>query len=75
MRSNHETEIEDRQAILRSQSYALIACQRQLANLTCMRLKILLSDGEYVVQRERLSNELCRHEEALHATELRGERR
>jgi site-specific DNA recombinase len=74
LRSNHETEVVDREAIQRSQTNAVIACQRQLDNLTSMRLKDLLSDDEYVEQRERLSNELRRHKETLHDTELRGER-
>lgn len=74
LRNSHGNEVAERGEIQRSQATSVLKCQRQLDNLTSMRLNDLLSDAEYVEQRERLSGELRHLKELLHDTEARGER-
>ena len=74
LRNSNDSEIADRSAIMQSQSKALVSTRRELDNLTKMRLRELLDDEEYVEQRERLSAELRKLQENLHATEERADK-
>ncbi len=71
---NNDQEIEDRTSVHESQSKALLATQKQLDNLTKMRLKDLINDEEYIEQREKLSAETRRLKELLLDTQERAEK-
>lgn len=72
LRENNDQEIDERSAIHEIQSKTLLVTQKQLDNLTKMRLKDLLSDEEYIEQKEQLTAELRRHKESLRDTEERA---
>ena len=74
IRENTDQEIEDRTAIHKSQNEAILSTQKQLDNLTKMRLRDLINDEEYIEQKESLSSELRRLRESLRDTEERADK-
>lgn len=74
LRDNNDQEIDDRTAVHESQGKALLATQKHLDNLTKMRLRDLITDEEYIEQRESLTGELRGLKELLRDTEERAEK-
>ncbi len=74
LRQNNDQEIDERTTIHKQQAKSLLGTQKQLDNLTKMRLKDLLTDEEYIEQREELSGEARRLKELLRDTEDRAEK-
>ncbi len=74
LRDNTDQEIEDRTKIHENQTKSLLATQKQLDILTKMRLRDLITDDEYIEQREALAGEISRLKELLRDTEERAEK-
>lgn len=74
LREHHEQEVSERATIQRSQSNALLSAQKRLDKLMDMRLGELISDEEYVAQKERLATDVQQLKEQLRDTETRGEK-
>ncbi|NUM25630.1 MAG: recombinase family protein [Candidatus Buchananbacteria bacterium] len=66
-------EIEDRTVVYKSQQAAYNDAQRQLDNLTQMRLRELLTDEEYLQQKDKLLKQRERFAERLRDTEQRAD--
>ena len=74
LKSSTANEVADRTALMKSQNAAILTTQEQINRLTKMRLSDLLTDEEYVEQRERLSGELNRLREGLRDLESRADK-
>lgn len=74
LRENNDNEIEDRTAIHESQTKAILSTQKQIDNLTRMRLKEMINDDEYIEQKEELNGEMRTLREALRDTEDRSDK-
>ncbi|MGH7195300.1 MAG: recombinase family protein [Candidatus Saccharimonadales bacterium] len=74
LRENNDQEIEDRTAVHKNQTKALLSTQKQLDNLTKMRLKELITDEEYITQKEELTGELRSAKESVRDTEQRADK-
>ncbi|MGZ6005527.1 MAG: recombinase family protein [Candidatus Saccharimonadales bacterium] len=74
LRENNDQEITDRSTIHENQTKILLATQKQLDTLTKLRLRELISDEEYIEQRETLVGEINRLKEQLRDTEQRAEK-
>lgn len=74
LRDNNDQEIKERTHVHKSQAKALLSTQKQLDNLTKMRLRDLLTDEEYIEQREELTGEVRKLKESLRDTEDRAEK-
>lgn len=72
IRRNHKSEVSDRNAIYHSQQTSREELQARLDKLVDMRTKELLSDDEYVQQRDRLRSELDKIQSGLGDTERRA---
>lgn len=72
-RSN-DSEVEDRSKIHINQSRALLQTQQQLDNLTKMRYRDLIDDGEYISQRNELKAQIAKLKEQLRDTENRADK-
>ncbi|MGH9924712.1 MAG: recombinase family protein [Nitrososphaeraceae archaeon] len=74
LRENNDLEIDDRSTIQKNQTKVLLSTQKQLDNLTKMRLRELITDEEYIAQKEELSSDLRRIKESLRDTEERADK-
>lgn len=74
LRENNTKEISDRTRIHSNQLKASLSIQKQLDNLTSMRLKDLLNDEEYIEQKEKIIYEKRRLKELLDDTESRADK-
>lgn len=73
LRSRNDKEIEDRSARYNNLQEIYNQSQRQLDNLTQMRYRELITDGEYAKERSRLKIEMAKIKEKLEDTEHRAE--
>lgn len=69
----HEKEVEERTAIHTAQQKALDNAQRQLDNLTGMRLRDLIDDNDFMREKSRLQLEIVRLKGQRQNTETRAE--
>lgn len=74
LRENNDQEIGERSQIQENQTKSLLTTQKQLDVLTKMRLRDLITDVEYIEQRETLVGEINRLKELLRDTEQRAEK-
>ncbi|MCD4653405.1 recombinase family protein [bacterium] len=72
LRQMNDEEIIDRQKICKAQQQAYNAVQKQLDELTHMRLRKMVEDGEYETLKEKLIKEKVRLKEKLTDTERRA---
>ncbi len=70
---HNDKEISDRTTIYESQQKVLNDTQKQLDNLTQMRLKDMVDDGEYNREKTRLKNELAVMHTKMKGTEQRAQ--
>lgn len=69
----HDEEVVDRTSIYESQQKVLNDTQKQLDNLTQLRLRELIEDAEYLKERTRLKNEITSIKAKMQGTEQRAE--
>ncbi len=69
----NDNEISERTSIYESQQKAVNDAQKQLDNLTQLRLKDLIDDAEYVRERNRLKNEITLLRTKIKGTEERAD--
>ncbi len=69
----HDQEVEERTTIYAAQQKTLNDAQRQLDNLTGLRLRDLIDDHDYVREKTRLTNEITRLKCKLKNTETRAD--
>ncbi len=74
LRENNEQEVNVRTSIQETQTKSLLSTQKELDNLTKMWLRDLLSDEEYIEQKESLVGEINKTRELLHDTEERADK-
>lgn len=74
LREKNDSEIIDRQQIFKAQQRAYAACQKQLDELTRMRLRDQVNDSEYASMKKELLSELISLKEKLTDTEHRASR-
>ena len=74
LKNANDKEIEDRSKIHENQCKTLLDTQKQLDNLTKMRLRDLLSDDEYIDERNRLQGEITHLKGRINETEARAEK-
>lgn len=72
LRQQNEKEIAIRSAQYESQQQALNSTQQELDNLTRMRYRDMLTDDEYVRERDMLKEKLVKLQEATRSTEARA---
>jgi site-specific DNA recombinase len=68
----HEEEVADRTTIYESQQRTLNETQKQIDNLTQMRLKEMIDDDEYLREKTRLKNEMVTMQAKMKGTEQRA---
>ncbi|MFM2357882.1 MAG: hypothetical protein RJA61_619 [Candidatus Parcubacteria bacterium] len=73
IRENNDTELENRTKIYENQQKTLIENQKQLDNLTRMRYRELISDEEFIKEREQIQNQIIKIREEIKATEKRAD--
>lgn len=70
----NDTEVADRIKIYENQQRAVLSTQKELDNLTQMRLKDLIDDDEYLKQKEPLKEKLLKLRENVKNTESRADK-
>jgi len=73
LKSSTDAEIEERTKIAEMQQVSLNEKQRQLDNLTKMRIRELINDEEYAKEKNELQNDIARLRENVKKTELRAD--
>jgi len=73
LNESNDREIEDRTEIYEMQHKTLVGTQKQLDNLTQMRYREMITDEEYISQRQPLQKEIARLKDKLRHTEQRAE--
>lgn len=74
LKSNHSHEVESRSEIQAAQAKAILSKQREVDNLTNMRLREQVTDTEYIDKREQLTSELKLLKESQRDTEERADK-
>ncbi len=72
LRSDHKSESRQNQAINESLSRSLVQAQKELDNLTGMRIRDLIDDDKFVTEKERISESIAKLKTQLSQTELRS---
>ncbi|MBU1870909.1 hypothetical protein KKF17_02190 [Patescibacteria group bacterium] len=71
LKSSTDTEIEERTKITEMQQSSLNEKQRQIDNLTKMRIRELINDEEFTKEKNELQSEIAKLRENIKKTELR----
>lgn len=73
LEAEHKKEVEERTKIYEAQQKILNDTQKQLDNLTQMRIKELINDDEYTREKNRIKNEVSRIKENMGNVEMRAD--